>query len=92
MSSRIEEGRDYPPFETWADSARGASVREGFGIVNGAVDEGKLSKTREESRFRSRSRSRFPCGTRGFGIMTQYFGAGFSEGRGGGGRLGVTAT
>jgi hypothetical protein len=32
---------------------------------------------------RSRSRSRFPCGTWAFGIMKDYPGAGFGESRGG---------
>jgi len=36
-----------------------------------------------KSRFRSRSMRRFPCGTQGFGIVTDYLRAGFSEqGRG----------
>jgi hypothetical protein len=36
-----------------------------------------------ESWFRSRSMCRFPCGTKGVGIVTQYLGEVFGESRGG---------
>jgi hypothetical protein len=41
-------------------------------------------RTRQEKeRFSSRSGRRFPCGTRGFGIMTEYLGAGAMGAEGG---------
>jgi hypothetical protein len=43
----------------------------------------------EGNRFRSRSLPRFPCGTKGFGIMTEYLRAGFSESRSRVGRVGA---
>jgi len=46
----------------------------------------RIAKLKErKNQFRSRSGCRFPCGTKGFGIMTECFRTGFGESRGGGG-------
>jgi hypothetical protein len=47
--------------------------------------------TCEQGPFRSRSRGRFPCGTRGFGIMTEYLRVGGKSGARGQKRRGAAA-
>ena len=67
-------------------------TRDGIDMddVNGAAEDhvglGSALGTKEKDRFRSRSLLRFPCGTEGVRIMTDYLRAGFSEGRRGEGR------
>jgi len=76
---------------------KGRMTNEAYCGCQAAIGVGLTDRSRQrKDRFRSRSGRRFPCGTTNFGIITEYFGAGFGGDRGGAsrngdGRLGVTA-